>query len=40
MTTTHLITKFSWENDRRFYSGMAVAMTAIVFAGFAPTYFL
>lgn len=26
--------------DRIFYSGMAIAMTATVFAGFAPSYFL
>jgi len=40
MTTTHVIRKFTWENDRSFYTGMAVAMAAIAFAGFAPTYFL
>ena len=27
-------------HDRRFYTGMALAAAAIVFAGFAPTYFL
>ena len=27
-------------HDRRFYTGMALASAAIVFAGFAPTYFL
>jgi hypothetical protein len=27
-------------NDRYFYSGMAVAAAVVVFAGFAPTYFL
>jgi hypothetical protein len=37
---THVIKKFSWENDRCFYTGMAVAMAVTVFAGFAPTYFL
>jgi hypothetical protein len=27
-------------SDRRFFSGMAIAMAAVTFAGFAPTYYL
>lgn len=27
-------------NDRRFFTGMALAMTAVVFIGFVPTYYL
>jgi len=29
-----------WRRDRLFYSGMAIAAAVVVFAGFAPTYFL
>jgi hypothetical protein len=29
-----------WRRDRRFFTGMALAAAAVVFAGFAPTYFL
>ena len=29
-----------WQSDRRFYSGMAAAMVAATFVGFAPTYYL
>ncbi len=29
-----------WRRDRLFYSGMAVLAAVVVFAGFAPTYFL
>ena len=29
-----------WRRDRLFFSGMAVAAALVVFAGFAPTYYL
>ena len=29
-----------WRRDRMFFSGMAVAAALVVFAGFAPTYYL
>ena len=29
-----------WNNERLFYSGMALAMVATVFIGFAPSYYL
>ena len=29
-----------WRRDRLFFSGMAVAVALVVFAGFAPTYYL
>jgi hypothetical protein len=29
-----------WRRDRLFYSGMAIAVAVVVFAGFAPTYYL
>lgn len=40
MAVAEAIKKFVWEHDRRFYTGMAIAMAVTVFAGFAPTYFL
>ena len=30
----------SWRRDRFFYTGMAIAAALVVFAGFAPTYYL
>jgi hypothetical protein len=30
---------FAGSSDRLFYSGMAIVMAALVFSGFAPTYF-
>jgi hypothetical protein len=30
----------SWRRDRLFYSGMGIAAALVVFAGFAPTYYL
>jgi hypothetical protein len=30
----------SWRRDRLFYTGMAIAAALVVFAGFAPTYYL
>jgi hypothetical protein len=29
-----------WRRDRLFYSGMAIAAAVVIFAGFAPTYYL
>ena len=29
-----------WRRDRLFFSGMAIAAAIVVFAGFAPTYYL
>ena len=29
-----------WDRDRRFFTGMAVAAMLVVFAGFAPSYYL
>jgi hypothetical protein len=31
---------WAWRRDRLFFSGMAIAATIVVFAGFAPTYYL
>ena len=41
MATTHVITtELCLKQDRRFFTGMALAVSVIVFVGFAPTYFL
>jgi hypothetical protein len=31
---------WAWRRDRLFFSGMAVAAALVIFAGFAPTYYL
>jgi hypothetical protein len=31
---------WAWQRDRLFFSGMAVAAAIVIFAGFAPTYYL